>query len=57
MFEFQNLEVYTKAKAFHIACKNIIAKNKLDNRQLDINFATIWIRDKIKKNLKWLHHW
>ena len=31
MFEFQNLEVYKKAKAFHIACKNIIAKNKLDN--------------------------
>ena len=31
MFEFQNLEVYKKAKAFHVVCRNLIAKNKLDN--------------------------
>ncbi len=31
MFEFQNLEVYKKAKAFHLECKSLILKNKLDN--------------------------
>ncbi len=31
MFEFQNLEVYKKAKAFHLDCKSIILANKLDN--------------------------
>ena len=31
MFEFQNLEVYKKAKAFHLDCKSLILANKLDN--------------------------
>ena len=31
MFEFQNLEVYKKAKSFQLECKNIILSNKLDN--------------------------
>ncbi|MEI6019872.1 MAG: four helix bundle protein [Bacteroidota bacterium] len=31
MFEFQNLEVYKKAKAFHLECKSLILKNKYDN--------------------------
>jgi four helix bundle protein len=31
MFEFQNLEVYKKAKTFHLDCKNIILSKKLDS--------------------------
>lgn len=31
MFEFQNLEVYKKAKLFHLNCKSLILNNKLDN--------------------------
>jgi four helix bundle protein len=31
MFEFQNLEVYKKAKVFHLDCKNLILNKKLDN--------------------------
>jgi four helix bundle protein len=31
MFEFQNLDVYKKAKTFHLDCKSLISKNKLDN--------------------------
>ena len=31
MFEFQNLDVYKKAKAFHLDCKSLILNNKLDN--------------------------
>ena len=31
MFEFQNLEVYKKAKAFYLDCKRLIASNKFDN--------------------------
>jgi four helix bundle protein len=31
MFDFQNLEVYKKAKAFHLDCKSIILTNKLDS--------------------------
>lgn len=30
MFDFQKLEVYKKAKLFHVACKSIILKHKLD---------------------------
>jgi four helix bundle protein len=30
MFEFQNLDVYKKAKAFHMECKHLILHNKLD---------------------------
>ena len=30
MFEFQNLEVYKKAKAFHITCKHLISSHKFD---------------------------
>lgn len=30
MFDFQNLDVYKKAKAFHVSCKNIILEKKLD---------------------------
>ena len=30
MFEFQNLEVYKKAKAFHLDCKKIIIEKKPD---------------------------
>jgi len=35
MFDFQNLEVYKKAKLFHVNCKNIIFKNKLDKYVVD----------------------
>ena len=31
MFEFQNLEVYKKAKAFHSECRKLINTNRLDN--------------------------
>jgi four helix bundle protein len=31
MFEFQNLEVYKKAKVFHLDCKSLILANKLDS--------------------------
>ena len=31
MFDFQKLEVYKKAKAFHLNCKKIILARKLDN--------------------------
>ena len=30
MFEFQKLEVYKKAKAFHVSCKKIILENNFD---------------------------
>jgi four helix bundle protein len=30
MFDFQKLDVYKKAKTFHLECKNIILTNKLD---------------------------
>jgi four helix bundle protein len=35
MFDFQNLEVYKKAKLFHVNCKNIIFKNKIDRYVVD----------------------
>jgi len=31
MFNFQNLEVYKKANAFHLNCKKIILARKLDS--------------------------
>lgn len=31
MFEFQNLEIYKKAKIFHLDCKSLILSYKLDN--------------------------
>jgi four helix bundle protein len=31
MFDFQKLDVYQKAKSFHLNCKGIILNNKLDN--------------------------
>ena len=31
MFDFQKLDVYKKAKSFHLNCKEIILINKLDN--------------------------
>ncbi len=30
MFDFQKLEVYKKAKSFHVDCKNLILNKKLD---------------------------
>ncbi len=30
MFEFQNLQVYKKAKSFHLECKMLILNNTLD---------------------------
>lgn len=30
MFDFKNLDVYKKAKIFHIDCKNLITKKKFD---------------------------
>jgi four helix bundle protein len=30
MFEFQNLEVYKKAKTFHVICKTLLLQNRLD---------------------------
>ena len=30
MFDFQKLEVYKKAKTFHVVCKNLILAKKLD---------------------------
>jgi four helix bundle protein len=35
MFDFQNLPVYKKAKLFHVNCKKIILKNKLDRYVVD----------------------
>jgi four helix bundle protein len=35
MFDFQKLEVYKKAKGFHVACKRIILENKLDRYVID----------------------
>ena len=35
MFDFQNLEVYKKAKLFHFNCKEIILENKLDRYVVD----------------------
>lgn len=35
MFDFQNLAVYKKAKLFHVNCKKIILKNKLDRYVVD----------------------
>jgi len=35
MFDFQNLEVYKKAKQFHIDSKNLIYKNKFDKTAND----------------------
>ena len=35
MFDFQNLEVYKKAKAFHLKCKDLIKSQKLDNYAKD----------------------
>lgn len=35
MFDFQNLAVYKKAKLFHVNCKNIILKKKLDRFVVD----------------------
>lgn len=35
MFDFQKLEVYKKAKAFHIECRKIILSNKLDKYVAD----------------------
>ena len=35
MFDFQNLEVYKKAKLFHVNCKKIILENKLDRYVVD----------------------
>lgn len=31
MFDFQNLEVYKKAKTFHLGCKNLILERNFDN--------------------------
>jgi four helix bundle protein len=31
MFDFQNLEVYKKAKLFYISCKKYISSNKLES--------------------------
>ncbi len=31
MFDFQNLEVYKKAKKFHISCKKLISEYALDS--------------------------
>ncbi|MBI2279890.1 MAG: four helix bundle protein [Bacteroidetes bacterium] len=31
MFDFQKLEVYKKAKVFHISCKKLIIEKKVDN--------------------------
>ena len=31
MFEFQNLEVYKKAKMFYLECKKLFNNNKLDH--------------------------
>lgn len=30
-FDFQNLDIYKKAKAFHLDCRALMAANKLDN--------------------------
>ena len=35
MFEFQNLEIYKKAKAFHVAMKLLIQKTKLQKNIVD----------------------
>ncbi|MBK6860353.1 MAG: four helix bundle protein [Saprospiraceae bacterium] len=35
MFEFQNLEIYKKAKAFHVAMNLLIQKTKLQKNIVD----------------------
>lgn len=35
MFDFQKLDVYKKAKFFHVDCKKIILENKLDKYVID----------------------
>jgi four helix bundle protein len=30
MFDFQKLDVYKKAKSFHVDCKDLLLKNKFD---------------------------
>ncbi|MEX1001798.1 MAG: four helix bundle protein [Crocinitomicaceae bacterium] len=35
MFDFQKLEVYKKAKTFHVNCKSIILAKKLDKYVID----------------------
>ena len=30
MFDFQKLEVYKKAKVFHVSCKSLLLKSKFD---------------------------
>ena len=35
MFDFQNLEVYKKARAFYLDCKKLILCNKLDKYVID----------------------
>ena len=35
MFDFQGLEVYKKAKLFHLDCKKIIVEKKLDKFVID----------------------
>jgi four helix bundle protein len=35
MFEFQNLEVYKKAKAFYLDCKKLILTKKMDSYTKD----------------------
>lgn len=35
MFDFQKLEVYKKAKVFHLNCKTIILEKKLDKFVVD----------------------
>jgi len=35
MFDFQKLEVYKKAKQFHVGCKQIIIANQLDKYVID----------------------
>ncbi len=36
MFEFQNLEIYKKAKAFHVSMNSVIQKTKLQKTIIDL---------------------
>lgn len=36
MFDFQKLEVYKKAKTFHLICKSIILENKLGRASFSV---------------------
>ena len=54
MFDFQKLEVYKKAKVFHLDCKGLILNRKLDSYVKDqlgrASFSVILNMQKVPAN-------